>query len=65
MSDIKRDPEPGKYVEPHLHTCPNCKRPYSCACQAQPTKESLVCRDCETATYEPAIHGGRGTKKEA
>ena len=65
MSDIERSADPTKYVEPHLHNCPNCKRDYSCACVKQPDKHALVCRDCETATYEPAIHGGKGNKKQA
>jgi transcription elongation factor Elf1 len=65
MPDIKRERDPNRYTEPHLHTCPNCKRSHMCNCQAQPNQAELVCRDCETATYDPAVHGGTGEKPEA
>lgn len=63
--DIKRRPSESSVHVVHSHTCPNCKRPYSCNCGAQPDRESLVCRDCETGTYDPAIHGGRGERSQA
>lgn len=65
MSDIDRSAKVGVYVEPHLHRCENCKREWTCACQKQPDRYMLVCRDCETGTYNPAIHGGQGEKAEA
>lgn len=65
MGDIKRDKTPNKYVEVHTHYCPNCKRPFTCACEAQPDKQSLVCIDCEHGTYNPVIHGGFGERSEA
>lgn len=65
MADIKRRPSDASVHHVHLHTCPSCKRPYSCNCAAQPDRESLTCIDCERGTYDPQIHGGRGEKSEA
>jgi hypothetical protein len=65
VGDINRDRDPNRYTEPHVHVCPNCDREHMCNCQAQPDKVSLVCRDCETATYDPTVHGGHGEKSEA
>lgn len=65
MGDINRQGEGTSFHDVHEHTCPNCKRSYSCNCHKQNGKTVLVCRDCETATYNPLIHGGRGEKEEA
>lgn len=65
MGDIRRDPTANSVHHVHVHNCPNCKRNYSCNCAAQPDKTSLVCRDCETGTYNPLIHGGEGKKEQA
>ena len=65
MPDINRAHNPNRYEEMHTHVCPNCARPYTCLCVAQPEQHELVCKDCETATYDPAIHGGHGEKEEA
>lgn len=65
MADIKRRPDQQSVHHVHTHNCPNCQRNYSCNCAAQPEKASLPCRDCETGTYDPVIHGGSGKKQEA
>lgn len=65
MPDIDRSHDPYHFHEMHIHFCENCKREWSCLCMKQPDKRNLVCRDCETATYDPALHGGRGEKREA
>lgn len=65
MGDIKRGADTQSVHHVHLHHCPNCQRGYSCNCHAQPEKDSVVCRDCETGTYDPVIHGGKGQKSEA
>lgn len=65
MPDIDRRPDPDKYTEAHMHTCPNCGRNFTCGCHAQPAKGELVCVDCERATYDPTVHGGTGEKNEA
>jgi hypothetical protein len=65
VPDINRAHDPKRFTEPHLHHCENCGREYTCACVVQPDQRELVCRDCETATYDPAVHGGTGEKSEA
>lgn len=45
--DVKRAPSATSIHRVHVHTCPECKRPYSCNCSAQPEQEKLICRDCE------------------
>jgi len=65
MADIKRSPNQQSIHHVHLHFCPNCQRNYSCNCAAQPDEAKLVCIDCERGNYDPAIHGGHGTKREA
>ena len=48
MSDINRRPKnEHDALMTHTHVCPECKRPYTCNCSAQPGHESLVCIDCE------------------
>lgn len=65
MGDINRKPSEAHFHRVHTHVCPACQRPYTCNCAAQYDKQGLVCRDCETGTYDPMIHGGRGEKREA
>jgi hypothetical protein len=65
VPDINRKPNDQSVHNVHLHRCQNCNRNWSCNCAAQPDKLSLTCRDCETGTYNPVIHGGTGTKAEA
>lgn len=65
MSDINRKPSESTYHNVHSHTCPNCKRGYSCNCHNNADKPSMVCIDCERGNYNPVIHGGQGTKAEA
>jgi hypothetical protein len=47
MSDVNRKPNELSIHNVHVHKCPECERNYSCNCAAQPTKEQLICRDCE------------------
>lgn len=65
MADINRRPDAESALNVHKHVCPNCQRPYDCNCHTQPDKKILVCTDCETGRYDPAIHGGQGQKSEA
>lgn len=65
MADINRKPHESTFHNVHLHNCPACKRDYSCNCHKQPDTRTLVCRDCETGTYDSVIHGGQGTRSEA
>lgn len=65
MGDIKRRPDSQSVHHVHTHNCPNCKRDYSCNCAVQSEKTELVCRDCESGTYDPVIHGGQGEKRQA
>jgi hypothetical protein len=65
MGDINRRPSDQSVHNVHIHTCPSCHRNYSCNCSRQTDKTALTCIDCETATYDPMIHGGTGTRSEA
>lgn len=65
MSDIKRKPSESSFHNVHMHTCPNCKRGYSCNCAAQPENKLLTCIDCEHGNYDPTVHGGQGERSEA
>ena len=65
MADINRRPEASSFHQVHSHTCPSCKRGYTCNCHRNEPNSWLVCIDCEHGNYDPTIHGGQGTRSEA